>query len=134
LTRPIVTGAGLRGSAQEVFGEQAKELGRLHVLDGEATILRHTGSTDSGGFPTRQYTPDDAPVPAHREPISVTDSTGREVADQYSEESTHRIWIRSDSALTTQDRIQMDGSEWNILALPTWNEPVLQVAEVKRGP
>jgi len=132
MTRPLATNAGLRNQAQEVFGEQAKELGRIRVLDGEAIIHRYTEGTDSGGAPKNTYTPDAEPVEAHRTPIRG-ESGGLEAA-QINESATHRIFVRTEVGLSSNDRIFMDGSLWHVLAIPSWNNPVLTMAEVKRGP
>lgn len=137
MTRPIVHGSGLPGVSQQVFGDQAKEMGRTFVLDGEATILRHTPAQDAGGAPNDTWVPDDDPVMAHREPTSLGEKAGAQIsADQINEEISHTIYLHPDDgeSVTEQDRFEMDGTTWVIRAKLTWNNPETIPFQVKEKP
>lgn len=134
MTRPTVSGAGLRGVSQEVFGEQAKELGRSFVLDGFATIIRYVAGQDNGGAPNNTYVPDATPVPAHLEPADLGQAGGAHItADQIVEESPYLIYLHptDGASVTEQDRISMSGKTWIIRGINTWNKPETVQLQVK---
>lgn len=136
MTRPLTPGSGLPGVSQQVFGDQAKELGRARVLDGVARVLRFVAGQDDGGAPDDSWTPDEGTIRAHREPLSRgTTSTDVMIAAQTAEKVTHLIWLDpADAAsITTSDRLEMDDITWIINGISDWNKPeatALQVREV----
>lgn len=137
MTRPIVHGSGRPGVSQQVFGDQAKEMGRTFVLDGEATILRLVAGQDAGGAPDDEWVPDDESVMAHREPTSLGEKAGAQInAEQISEEISHTIYLHPDdgASVTEQDRFDMDGTIWVIRAKLTWNDPETIPFQVKENP
>lgn len=134
MTRPIIVGAHRPGVSQERFGEQAKQLGRNHVLDGEATIHRYQAGQDAGGAPDDEWVPDDDPVPAHLEPASTGEGRDpRTVADQTAEFAPHLIYLDPEDgeSVVEQDRIEMMGNMYQIMGIATWNLPETIVFQVK---
>lgn len=134
MTRPIVIGAGLPNVSQEVFGEQAKALGRNHVLDGFATILRHVPGLDDGGSPDDSWEADDDPVRAHLEPASTGEGRDpRTIADQIVEAAPHLIYLDpvDGASVVEEDRLDMEGKIWTIMGIATWNLPETLVFQVK---
>lgn len=129
MTRPAAPGHGLPGPGQDLFPEQARELGRrMGLVDDEILPLRYT-ETRSGGATRVTYEPDDEPVRGRIDPVS---SSIRATENVSFESSTHIVTVDADSDLDVRDRVRVLGGDWLLNAHMERTDPLVQRFEAER--
>lgn len=127
--RPLSPGAGLRGPAQDVFPEGAKQHARDIGLEEEAAqILKPERKDDGGGDSTTKWVPDGKPVDGRIDIVGRSAGDSRVVAEQVSESTTHIVTLEPSASISTDHRIEIEGKTWLITGenIRT-DEPTVQV-------
>lgn len=130
MTRPAVK-AGLPGPGQDVFPEQARELGRrMGLYSDEVVVLRHTA--ESSGGATRDTFAPETPIRGRIDPVGKV-GRGGPMGDVMNESASHIVTMDAAVDVTERDRIAVQDSDWLILAVREVTDPLITRVEVRKA-
>lgn len=119
---------GLRGPAQEIFPEEAKEYGRDMGLTEEAEVFKNEPE-DIGGAPEDNWV-SIGKFRARIDRESVRPAAG-EVADQTNESSVHVISFDPGVPVNTNCRVEIKGQMWYLTGKQDVSDPLIDRYEAQ---
>lgn len=127
--RALAVGNGLRGPGQDVFPEEAKELGRNLGLDDEAILYKNEPIDDEAGASTSNW----VEVGKYRARIDVAgaERSAGLIADQINEGSKSIVSFDPGVPVDSESRIKIRGSMWDVIQVHEVSDPLIQRVEVK---
>lgn len=134
MPRPLVKG-GLRGPAQELFPEDAKEIAReLGMEDEESAvaIFRNEGSK-KGGVVEEKWVEIETDVRANIMTAPFGSPRGRFLTgDQIDESATHIFHLDPNADVKKEDRLKRGKLTWAVLVVGTRTEEATIYVEAKQ--
>lgn len=109
MTRPSSFGAGLRGSASEIFPDQAKETARARGMHDGSLSIGHLTETRTAGVANKDWVYD-VPVRGRIDPLGAVGGSGRLSGDQVDSTSTHTATFDAPQRIKSTDRVLDIGS------------------------
>lgn len=106
-------------------------------LDATARIHRYSSASDGGGGYTAVWTPDADTLPARVAPLGMGGSGGGErtpAGDRTDDQGTVVITLPAETALTDADRIDVDGTMYEITNIRLRSRELSRRVEARQVP
>jgi hypothetical protein len=121
MPRALAPKAGLRGPAQEIFPEDAKQEGRnVALLPEYVTVLRDNGAEDEGGAPSGEWE-DVGTWDGRLDVLGARGMSSETAGDEINEATTHIVSMDPEAKgeVKTSDRLRIEGELWIITGIST---------------
>jgi len=125
---------GLRGPAQVVFPEAAKETALRIGLTGTAEIYANTAGLDATGSPMAPSWHKVAGPVRSRIDYASVEQSDKNFGDRVDERTSHIITLDADIELTSDHQIHTEGKVWVVTAVLERTDKAVTRAEVMVAP